>query len=153
MKNIFAITIGILSLILVLQLPVKAQEPIIPDAILANFNHLYPGASDVYWEKENLEYTASYAHKDFSLRATFIDNEEGEWKQTVTSLDYGDLPDKAQQYLDTKYKGKIEKYDSFSKVEVPDFTHYFANFDTATNMVSLTFDTSGRLLNTEIDDL
>ena len=62
-----------------------------------------------------------------------------------------DLPTSAQQLITQKYE--VEEYYNMSKVMTPEEVRFYANFETKTQSVSLTFDEHGKLIGTEEEDL
>lgn len=138
-----------LSLFSLVQLvPACAQEVEVPEEVLATFEEIFPTATNVNWEENDVLYIATFTIDDYSIKATFEEN--GDWVETNTEIEFKDLPAAAQEYIKAEFV--VEQYYSITKLEVPEEVRYFAYFETDTEGVNLTFDEDGNLVHKEIEE-
>lgn len=142
----FSLVIAIISF---QGITLSAQDEEVPTAIQATFNTMYPEVTDVYWEQDGEEYLASFAKDDYAVDATFL--EDGTWQQSITSLEVEDLPENAQVLLKKDFT--VESYYNTTKVETPTSVEYSVNFETEKQYVNLIFDTNGKLIDKQVEDL
>lgn len=123
------------------------MESEVDSMVLVVFEELYPTATDANWAQDANEYIVSFMENDYSLKATF--EEGGDWMQTVTDIEFEDLPIDAQTHITKKYK--VEQYNHIVKVEIPEEVSYFVTFETEKAIVVLTFGEAGKLEEKEIE--
>ena len=146
-KNI--LSIGVLILILLTQFSLLiAQETAVPEAIKTALLKKYPNASDVYWEMEYEEYIASFENADFDLIIVTF-NDQGNWLQTDISLSLEKLPIPAQSAIQEEFK--VENFYNINKIETPTKVFYTTSFETATQMVTLSFDEKGKVTEKDVE--
>lgn len=127
----------------------SAQDEEIPTAIQATFNTMYPEIADVYWEQDGEEYLASFSKDDYAVDATFLN--DGTWQQSITSLEVEDLPEHAQALLKKDFS--VESFYNVTKIETPAQVEYSVNFETEKQYINLVFDTAGKLIDKQVEDL
>ena len=80
------------------------QEVKVPKEVKSSFEKLYPKASDVKWEKEKQsEYEAGFKNDGKNISVVF-DN-DGNLKETETSIRVTELPKPIAPYIDKKHAG------------------------------------------------
>ena len=147
-KNL--LSIGIIVLILFTQSCwLNAQEEVTPEPVKTAFLEKYPKATDVFWVAEYDEYIASFENTNFELvMVTF--NKQGDWSQTDTSIAVDALPILAQASIQEAFKA--EEFYTTNKIETPNKVFYTTTFETATQMVTLTFDEKGKVTDKIVED-
>jgi uncharacterized membrane protein YkoI len=96
----------------------------VPQAVKDAFMKKFPTAGNVKWDKENShEYEAAFKMEGKNYSANFSDT--GEWLETESTIEFKQLPEKAQQSYNAKHKGlmikavaKIETASGATKYEV-----------------------------------
>ena len=149
MKKSFLVFSLVVAIISLQGINLMAQDEEVPTAVQATFNTMYPAATDIFWEQDGEEYLATFTQDEYSVDATFF--EDGTWQQSITGLEVEDLPTAAIALLKKDFK--IESYYNVSKIEVPDNVQYSVNFETDTQYVNLIFDTTGQLVDKQVEDL
>jgi len=139
----------IAAIIIITNLTLFAQAETIPTAVQATLEKMYPSAEEVNWDQDGEEFLAGFEEGDYYLEVTI--QETGVWVQTLLDVFLEDLPTSAQQLITQKYE--VEEYYNMSKVMTPEEVRFYANFETKTQSVSLTFDEHGKLIGTEEEDL
>ncbi|MEO8088276.1 MAG: PepSY-like domain-containing protein [Bacteroidota bacterium] len=95
-----------------------------PVAVTTAFEHKFPNASGIKWDKENAhEYEAEFTWKGEKYSANF--NDKGAWLETESSYAFEQLPEKVQLGFNSSHKGatvkgvsKIESVDGKLKYEI-----------------------------------
>lgn len=149
MKKSFLVFSLVVALISLQGINLAAQDEEVPTAVQATFNTMYPNAIDAYWEQDGEEYLATFTADEYSIDATFL--EDGTWQQSITSLEFEDLPTAAITLLNKDFKAV--SYYNTSKIEVPDNIQYSVNFETDTQYVTIIFDAAGQLVDKQVEDL
>ncbi len=129
---------------------VTAQTEI-PDAVQNTFDEMFPEVAIADWEEDGMEYIAIFELDEQDVEATFKEN--GLWLQTATTLEFEELPTTVQSYIDKEFGENIEYFSGITQMETPTVTRFFVNFETQTRTISLTFDSSGKLLKKEAEDI
>ncbi|MCD4729341.1 MAG: PepSY-like domain-containing protein [Bacteroidales bacterium] len=84
----------------------KTLDSEVPEIVQKNFNRKYPRAENVSWDKVDNNYKVDCFYKDLSTYAEFTP--EGEWVQTISEVDYGELYPPIERYLDENFpKDKV----------------------------------------------
>lgn len=149
MKKSFLVFSLVVALISLQGINLAAQDDEVPTAVQATFNTMYPNAIDAYWEQDGEEYLATFTADEYSIDATFL--EDGTWQQSITSLEFEDLPTAAITLLNKDFDAA--SYYNISKIEVPDKVQYSVNLETDTQYVNIVFDTAGQLVDKQVEDL
>ena len=149
MKKSF-LGMGIIVLILFTQsVWLNAQETTVPDEVETAFLKKYPSATDVFWAIDFEEYIASFENAEFEL-ITVTFSEQGDWLLTDTSLSVDALPMLAQVNIQKEFQ--VEEFYTTNKIETPDKVFYTTTFETATQMVTLSFDNKGNVTEKVVED-
>lgn len=78
----------------------------VPEIVQKNFNKKFPKADNVSWDKVDNNYKVDCFYKDLITYAEFTP--EGEWIQTISEIDYGEMYPPIERYLDENFpKDKI----------------------------------------------
>lgn len=128
--------------------PTCAQEVEVPDEVLATFEEMYPNAINATWEEEDTQYTVNFEMDGSTIIAVY--SEDGSWLKSETDIEFDDLPTAAQAYIKDEFV--VELYHSIVKLEVPEETLYHVSLETETELVKLTFDEDGNVLEKKIED-
>ena len=143
-------SIGVMVLFLLPTLAVYAQSDDIPKSVLTNFNNKYPNAEELDWYTDEDDYMVSFVDDTYNAEATFKAN--GEWRQTVTTIDELDLPKAAGNYITNQF-GKPDYFINITRVQTPNQTDYFVSFETTSKTVSLIFNEHGSLVEKSEEDI
>lgn len=127
---------------------IDIEESEVDSMVLEVFRELYPDATDANWAQDANEYIVAFIENDYSIKATF--EEDGEWLQSVTEIDFEDLPTEAQALINSKYAP--EQFEHIIKVEIPEEVAYNVTFEAKKQTFILTFDEKGKLADKEIED-
>ena len=103
MKSFTFIITFVISLSLFSQ---KTLDSEVPEIVQKNFNKKFPRAENVSWDKVDNNYKVDCFYKDLITYAEFTP--EGEWVQTISEVDYGELFPPIERYLDENFsKDKV----------------------------------------------
>ncbi len=118
----------------------------VPQAVLEAFNKKYPKATDVEWEKDDLNYEVEFELEKVEYEATF--SEDGTWLETETEITAKELPEKVASAFKAAYpKVKIK---GVEKVETPKISFYEIEYKKGLKKREAFFDKDGNPL--ESDD-
>ncbi|MFX3625994.1 MAG: PepSY-like domain-containing protein [bacterium] len=124
----------------------KINKTEVPQAVLEAFNKKYPKATDVEWEKDDLNYEVEFELEKVEYEATF--SEDGTWLETETEITAKDLPEKVASAFKATYpKVKIK---GVEKVETPKISFYEIEYKKGLKKREAFFDKDGNPL--ESDD-
>lgn len=136
----------VLILFSVAQLFANVDKTEVPQAILEAFNKKYPKATDVEWEKDDLNYEVEFELEKVEYEVTF--SEDGTWLETETEITAKDLPEKVASAFKAAYpKAKIK---GVEKVETPKISFYEIEYKKGLKKREAFFDKDGNVL--ENDD-
>jgi hypothetical protein len=144
--------IGSILMIAFLQLQTQSllAQADAPKAVLTTFVQMFPDAEEVYWDNDEEHFIAYFFHEAHEVEATFRRN--GEYLQKVITLEYDELPKAALSYIEKEF-GRNFDYPGITKVVTPTGESFFASFETETEIVNLTFDNKGQLLNKKAESI
>jgi hypothetical protein len=126
----------------------------VPEVVTKSFQKKYPKVTNVSWDDYGELFIASFfGENDQPIEATFDAN--GNWNETITIMEEGDLPETITSYISKKYSEDSEIFEiSFS--EKPAGSFYFVSIevssddeDVESETWMLTFDKAGKFLEKE----
>jgi hypothetical protein len=99
MKSLFVLVSALLF-----SFAVYGQEVKVPEEVKSSFDKLYPGASDVKWEKEkHNKYDADF--KDGGKNISVVFENDGNLKETKRSIPVTELPKTIAPCIQDEYEG------------------------------------------------
>ena len=130
--------------------PSLAQTKL-PENVRLAVETLYPDGEQIEWDNEDGddEGVVYLINNDSSVEITF--DKEGSWGLITTYIGTDDLPAEAQSYLSENYPKN--DFSVVLEVKSPTKTSYLVNFETETNLISLSFDESGKLIEKQVEDI
>ncbi|MFK7807760.1 MAG: hypothetical protein AB8F74_08195 [Saprospiraceae bacterium] len=146
-KNFFFVVLAMLFLAGTTA-PLLAQAKL-PDGVKGTVDLLYPDAEQIEWEDENDELVVYLIDEDYNVEITF--DEEENWIQITTVIGESDLPSLAQTYLVENHSDT--DVNNILKMRTRKSTMYFVNLETNSEIISLTFDETGNLVEKEAEDI
>lgn len=149
MKKYFLVFSLVVAFVSIQGIRLAAQNEEVPTTVQTTFNNMYPDAIDAYWEHDGEEYLVTFTMDENSVDATF--QEDGTWQQSITSIEFEDLPTAAITLLNKDFEDV--NYYNISKIEVPAQVQFATNFETDTQFVNLLFDAEGKLVDKQVEDL
>lgn len=126
----------------------------VPEVVTKSFQKKYPKITDVSWDDYGDTYVATFfGENNQPKEATF--DADGNWTETFTTLEEGDLPEMIASHISKKYGEDAEFFDiTFS--EKPDGNFYYVNIEVSSDDEDseneswvLTFDTEGKFIGKE----
>ena len=77
----------------------------VPEVVEQTFKGQYPGAKDVHWKVDRHgHWEATFEREGEDYRADY--REDGEWVETESDIDFGELPDAVQMAVREEYGGE-----------------------------------------------
>lgn len=117
MKSIAFIITFVISLSLFSQ---KIIDSEVPEVVQKNFNKKFPRAENVSWDKVDGNYKVDCFYKDLITYAEF--KPEGEWVQTISEIDYGEMYPPVEKYIDENFpKDKIVIAEKVTRADRKDY--------------------------------
>jgi hypothetical protein len=94
----------VLITVILLSFTLYGQEVLVSKEVKGAFEKLYPKASDVKWEKEKKgEFEAGF--KDDGKNISVVFDNDGNLKETETSIPVTELPKPIAPYIEKKHEG------------------------------------------------
>ena len=82
----------------------KIDESKVPAAVKSAFSKNFPGITVSKWEIEKKNYEANFKKNGQKMSAVF--DPKGNWMETETALQVGELPANIKSYVADHYKGE-----------------------------------------------
>lgn len=117
----------------------KQKDSQIPVTVRDAFKKNYPNISDADWEKEGLNYEASFENNE--TETSVVLDASGRILETETEIEAATLPKAILDYLETNYKG--QKVKEAAKIVLSDGT---INYEAEINKKDLVFDSNGSFI-------
>jgi Putative beta-lactamase-inhibitor-like, PepSY-like len=148
MKKQFYFALLSVFMLSALQTPLQAQDKM-PAALQSAVTELFPGATDIDWDKQEDEYTVYLMDKAQNIAIKF--DEDFQWSFTNTFQSFDDLPEAAQSYLADNHNSS--EFNSVVHMKTPTQVMYLVSFETETQMINLAFDVEGNLIEKQVEDI
>jgi hypothetical protein len=118
----------------------------VPEAVKTAFNKKFPAAKEVEWGMEGKTlWEAEFELNEKDMSANF--DLQGNWKETETDLEKGDVPTVVMNVLNAKFPGYKVKDAAFT--ETTKFSAYEIVIKNGENKKEVVIDKTGQILNTE----
>jgi hypothetical protein len=118
----------------------------VPEAVKTAFNKKFPAAKEVEWGMEGkTEWEAEFELNEKDMSANF--DLQGNWKETETDLEKGDIPSEVMHVLNAKFPGYKVKDAAFT--ETPKYSAYEIVIKKGESKKEVTVNKTGKILNIE----
>ncbi len=143
MKKQFVQILVLITFSLVSNFKIYAQAPL--EKAQALLAEEFDNPSDFDWEEdEGGEFIAYSFGDEGSIEVNYDD--EGNWLQTSKNIDYMNLPDHIKSAVKKLYPDTPDYYDLVTHLKSRQSEKFMVSFETETDMVTLTFDKNGKLI-------
>ncbi len=92
-----------LIVLLLVSFTAFAQETKVPKAVKDSFSKLCPNVTEVKWDKENMDFEASFKHNEKDMSVIF--DKDGKALETESVIETAQLPDGAEKYVMNNFSG------------------------------------------------
>ena len=132
----------IIAMALLCTISCTAQN--VPVAVKNAFAKSFPNTAVKKWDKEDGNYEANFSKDGKTMSATFDAN--GNWKETETDIQVGELPEAVVSYVKSNYKGATIK-----EAAVLSNTESKKMYEAEVKGKDLLFDENGKFIKEEAD--